>query len=55
MRRARFARAVDMAGAPPERASIREALWFDVQAPDSPDEESLSAWRLAPLDPLTVL
>ena len=44
-----------MAGAPAERASVREALWFDVQAPDSPDEESLSAWRLAPLDHAALL
>ena len=32
------------------RASIREALWFDILSPDAPDDHSLSAWRVAPLD-----
>ena len=31
MRRARFARAVERVGTPPERASVGEALWFDVR------------------------
>ncbi|MBA2467508.1 MAG: EAL domain-containing protein [Sphingomonas sp.] len=32
------------------RTSIREALWFDILAPDTPDNHSLSAWRVAALD-----
>ena len=46
MRRSRFAKAVEVAEVR-ERASIGDALWFDVTAPDSSDEESLCDWRLA--------
>ena len=49
MSRARFARAVERATATPETASISEALWFDVKAPESNDEASLSDWRVASL------
>ena len=47
MRRTRFARAVEQAGATPERVSIAEALWFDLRRPESSDEASLSEWRIA--------
>src|SRR5918998_3568830 len=50
MRRTRFAGAVEIPGEARSRASIREALWFDIQAPDTPDEHSLSAIRVAALD-----
>ena len=46
MRRSRFAKAVEVAEAR-ERASIGDALWFDITAPESSDEESLCDWRLA--------
>jgi diguanylate cyclase (GGDEF)-like protein len=45
MRRSRFAKAVEVAEVR-ERASIGDALWFDVTAPDTSDEESLCEWRL---------
>ncbi len=32
------------------RASVGEALWFDILSPDATDDHSLAAWRLAPLD-----
>jgi diguanylate cyclase (GGDEF)-like protein len=50
MRRTRFAGAVELTGEARERASIGEALWFDILSPDEPDDHSLSAWRVAPLD-----
>jgi diguanylate cyclase (GGDEF)-like protein len=50
MRRTRFAGAVELTGEVRERASIGEALWFDILTPDDPDAHSLSAWRVAPLD-----
>ena len=50
MRRTRFAGAVELTGEVRERASIGEALWFDILTPDEPDAHSLSAWRVAPLD-----
>ncbi|MGN6058972.1 MAG: putative bifunctional diguanylate cyclase/phosphodiesterase [Sphingomicrobium sp.] len=46
MRRSRFAKAIEVAEVR-ERASIRDALWFDVTSPDTSDEESLCEWRLA--------
>ena len=49
MRRTRFAGAVETTGGN-ERASIREALWFDILSPDTPDDHSLSAWRVAAVD-----
>ena len=50
MRRTRFAGAVEITGEARARASIREALWFDVLSPDTPDDHSLLAWRVAPLN-----
>ena len=50
MRRSRFAKAIESDGARREKASVREALWFDLSSPETPDHHSLSAWRVAPLD-----
>jgi len=50
MRRARFARAVEKVDTPPERASIGEALWFDVRTPNSAGDDSLLASRVSGLD-----
>ncbi|HEY0163969.1 MAG TPA: EAL domain-containing protein [Sphingomicrobium sp.] len=50
MRRTRFAGAVKGQAGSGDRASIAEALWFDIQSPDTPDNHSLSAWRVAALD-----
>ena len=55
MRRARFAGAVEASETGPGRASIREALWFDLRAADNPDEESLADWRVAGLDHVPLL
>src|SRR5688500_16239752 len=54
MRRSRFAKAIEPGGGR-EKASIREALWFDLSAPESPDEHSLALWRVAALDHAAVL
>src|SRR5690242_15048687 len=45
MRRSRFAKAIEVAGVR-ERASIKDALRFDVSAPETSDEEALCEWRL---------
>ena len=50
MRRTRFAGAVEIPGEAKCRAPVREALWFDILAPDTPDDHSLSAIRVASLD-----
>ena len=50
MRRARFARAVEKVGTAPERASVGEALWFDVRSSDSAGDDSLLASRVSGLD-----
>ena len=55
MRRARFARAVERVGTPPERASIGEALWFDVRSPDSAGDDSLLASRVSGLDHAAII
>jgi diguanylate cyclase (GGDEF)-like protein len=49
MRRSRFAKAIEV-NEVRERASIGDALWFDVTKPDTSDEESLCEWRLAGLE-----
>ena len=46
MRRSRFAKAIEVTEVR-ERASIRDALLFDVTNPDSSAEESLCEWRLS--------
>ena len=53
MRKSRFARPVQ--SGKPEKASIRESLWFDLRAPDTTDDASLSDWRVAGLDHVAVL
>jgi len=56
MARTRFAKAVGQSpSGTPERASVREALWFDLEAADSPGDESLSEARVAALDPCALL
>jgi diguanylate cyclase (GGDEF)-like protein len=39
----------------PEKASISEALWFDLRAPETSDDVSLADWRVAALDHLALL
>ena len=55
MRRARFVGAVEASEVSRDRSSIREALWFDLRAHESSDEESLSDWRVAGLDHVPIL
>ena len=55
MRKTRFARAVEKAGAAAEKVSAAQALLFDVKTPESRDEASLSDWRLASLTHVAVL
>ena len=55
MRRARFARAVETLGTAPDRASIGDALWFDVSTTDSADDDSLRASRVANLDHAAII
>ncbi|WP_310467348.1 EAL domain-containing protein [Sphingomonas sp.] len=55
MRRSRFARAVGSSNEAPDRASISEALWFDIRSADSPGDDALSATRVAALDHCAVL
>jgi diguanylate cyclase (GGDEF)-like protein len=55
MRRTRFASAVERNDDARERASVREALSFDVRSPEGFEDESLSAWRVATLDHSAVL
>ena len=50
MARTRFAKAVGQSFEAPERASVRAALWFDIEAAETSDDESLSASRVAALD-----
>ena len=46
MRRSRFANRIEV-NEVPEQASVSDALCFDITAPQTSDEESLSEWRLA--------
>jgi diguanylate cyclase (GGDEF)-like protein len=39
----------------PEKASIGEALWFDLRAPETSDDSSLADWRVAGLEHLPLL
>ena len=56
MARTRFAKAVGQTSfGEPERASVREALWFDVEAPDSSGEDSLIDSRVASFDHAALL
>jgi len=54
MRRSRFAKAIGDQD-PAERASVDEALWFDLRSPESSDELSLASWRVASLEHAPVL
>ncbi|HEX6219290.1 MAG TPA: diguanylate cyclase, partial [Sphingomicrobium sp.] len=55
MRRARFAGTVEANQADSDRATVREALWFDLRPHDNADEESLAEWRIAGLDHVAIL
>jgi diguanylate cyclase (GGDEF)-like protein len=55
MARARFAKAVGQSLETPQRASVREALWFDIEAAETPDDESLSESRVATFDHTALL
>ena len=55
MRRARFARAVEKVGAPSERASVGEALRFDITGSDSAGDDSLLASRVSGLDHAAII
>jgi len=51
MARTRFAKAFGQSSfGEPERASVREALWFDIEAVDASGDDSLSEARIALLD-----
>ncbi|MEO5772621.1 MAG: EAL domain-containing protein [Sphingomicrobium sp.] len=45
MRRSRFAKAIESGAQVRERASLGEALWFDIVAPDNAGDEALSDSR----------
>jgi diguanylate cyclase (GGDEF)-like protein len=53
--RTRFAKAVSQSFETPERASVREALWFDIDSAESPDDKSLAEARVAALDYTAIL
>ena len=56
MARTRFAKAVGQSpSGTPERASVHEALWFDIKVPESAGEASLSETRMAALDQSAIL
>ena len=55
MRRARFVRTGESGEADRDRATVREALWFDLRAHENADEESLAEWRIAGLDQIAIL
>ena len=55
MPRTRFAKAVSPSSETPERASVREALWFDVETADTSDDQTLSESRVANFDHTAVL
>jgi diguanylate cyclase (GGDEF)-like protein len=45
MRRSRFAKAIESGSHVRDKASIKEALWFDVTTPDTQGDDALSDWR----------
>jgi diguanylate cyclase (GGDEF)-like protein len=55
MARSRFAQAVNRSFETPERAAVREALWFDVESAETAGDESLSESRGAFFDHTTLL
>ena len=54
MRRSRFAKASEPERGQ-DRASIGEALWFDIASLNSAEEQSVSAWRVATLEHAALL
>ena len=50
MRRALFKDAIVLGGESAVKASISEALWFDLRSAETPDDESLAAQRVATFD-----
>jgi diguanylate cyclase (GGDEF)-like protein len=55
MARTRFAKAVSQPIEAPERASIRDSLWFDVETAETLDDDSLAESRVAALDHTAIL
>jgi len=55
MRRSRFAKPIEASDTIVERASVRDALWFDLHSPDTSDEASLADWRVAGLEHIALL
>ena len=55
MPRARFDQAVNRASDKPERASVREALWFDVKAADTSGDVWLAEARVSSFDHIALL
>ncbi len=55
MTRARFAKAVGQTNDAPERASVREALWFDIEGAETSDDDSLSESRVVKFDHTALL
>jgi diguanylate cyclase (GGDEF)-like protein len=53
--RTRFAKAFSPSLETSERASVREALWFDIEGPETADDRSLSESRVASLDYTAIL
>ena len=54
MRRSRFASAIEVNEPAGKRASISEALWFDLRNPET-SEASLADWRVAGLEQIALL
>ncbi|MEO6359765.1 MAG: EAL domain-containing protein [Sphingomicrobium sp.] len=55
MRRSRFAKPIESSAPGRDRASIKEALLFDVTAPDNPADDALSEWRGTTFDHCALL
>ena len=55
MARTRFAKAVGQSFGTPEKASVRQALWFDVAPAESSGDDSLAESRVASLDQAPLL
>jgi len=53
--RTRFAKAASTSFQTSDRASVREALWFDIEAAETADDRSLSESRVASLDYTAIL
>ncbi|HEU5481525.1 MAG TPA: hypothetical protein VFU80_00320, partial [Sphingomicrobium sp.] len=55
MSRTRFAKAVGQSVETSERASVRDSLWFDIEAAETPDDDSLSESRIDAFDHTALL